>query len=160
MKTIDINSYMPGNAGILSNLYNKPFLMDGNYFGSIEGLLQGLRVKDIDTQKEVFAMYGIEAKRQGYSHPVKNDTFYYKGRPMNRYSDRYASIIAKAYEACFAQNEEFQMAIYETRNDTLIHTIGKDVKADTIWTNTEFLGTLSFLKLKYDVFLEKSYGSL
>lgn len=155
---IDIHSAMPGPAGVLSNLSHHPFIFEGVQFGSIEGLLQGLRFKDIESQFKVFAMHGIEAKRTGRSEPIKNDTMYYKGVPMSRFSDRYVGIVRDGYNHCFAQNEVFRKAIYDTRNEELTHSIGKNNPSDTIWTNDEFLRILYDLKTKYANRLTHEFG--
>lgn len=154
---IDIHSQFPGHAGNLSNLANHPFLLNGIYYGSMEGFLQSLRVKDVEMQKEVAAMHGIKAKMQGQYHIIKNDTMYYKGVPFNRFSTKYPQLVAEAYDKCFAQNESFQMSIYATRKHTLRHSIGKSDATQTILTENEFLGNLLGLKYKYADYLERNY---
>lgn len=154
---IDINSRSHGHAGNLSNLANHPFIMDGIYYGSMEGFIQHLRVKDTTVATEVAAMHGIKAKSQGKLHSIKNDTLYYKGQPFNRFSPKYSQLMAEAYDKCFAQNESFQISIYMTRNDTWIHSIGKSDATQTLLTENEFLGNLIGLKNRYAEYLEHNY---
>lgn len=146
MKQINIHSQLGGNAAILSNLYPKPFLMDGEFFGSIEGFLQGLRVKDISRQKEIFAKSGIDAKKVGRAFPIKNDTLYYRGKQFNRYSDYYQVLLKEAYLHCYYQCDIFKQAIKDTKDCEFIHSIGKDDMSQTILTNSEFINNLYSLR--------------
>lgn len=148
MNELDINSRMPGNAGILSNLHKHPFFLNDLYFGSIEGFLQGLRVQCPEFQKVVFGKHGIEAKRFGKVYPIKNQTLFYRGVAFNRHSEYYSNIVSSAYDACFDQNRSFQKAIFETKDMTYIHTVGKTDPFDTILTNDEFIGNLLRLRKK------------
>lgn len=131
--------------------------MDGIYYGSMEGFIQHLRVEDTIKAAEVAAMHGIKAKLQGKAYPIKANTLYYKGKPFNRFSPKYSKLIAEAYDKCFAQNESFQISIYSTRNDTLVHSIGKSDATQTLLTENEFLGNLIGLKIRYAEYLERSY---
>jgi predicted NAD-dependent protein-ADP-ribosyltransferase YbiA (DUF1768 family) len=154
---IDINSRSPGHAGNLSNLANHPFIMDGIYYGSMEGFIQHLRVEDTVKAAEVAAMHGIKAKSQGKVYPIKNNTLYYKGKPFNRFSPKYSHLLAEAYDKCFAQNESFQVSIYMTRNDQLCHSIGKSDAYKTLLTEEEFLFYLNLLKVQYSEYLKLNY---
>lgn len=160
MKILDINSRTKGMAGELSNLRNYPFIMGGIYYGSIEGFLQSLRVKDVEGQKEVAAMHGIQAKLTAKKNPIKGDTLYYKGEPMSRFSVKYTKLIAEAYDTCFAQNEGFQMAIYASREFELTHSIGKHDPTQTILTINEFIGNLLGLRYRYAEFLKTSFSHM
>lgn len=156
---IDINSRSPGHAGNLSNLANHPFIMNGIYYGSMEGFIQHLRVKDRKSAEDVAALHGIKAKSQGQFHPIKENTLYYKGVPFNRFSQMYVDLMIEAYNACFSQNESFQMSLYATRNDLLEHKIGKSDPYQTILTEAEFIGNLSGLLRRYSKYLETTYGN-
>ena len=123
-------------------------MMNGIYFGSLEGFLQGLRVKNPEYQKVVFQKHGIDAKRIGYRFPIKNQTLYYLGVVFNRHSTYYVELLERAFNECIKQNEIFRNALEETKDMELIHSIGKDDPNDTILTNAEFLGLLMDLRGK------------
>lgn len=160
MKQIDINSQSQYPADVLSNLYPKPFFMNGKFCGSIEGFLQGCRVKCPIEQEKVYGMSGIKAKSQGYKHPIKNDTLYHLGKPFNRHSAYYQSLLLGAYQKCFAQNEKFQKALYDTLDCELIHSIGKNDPNETILTNKEFISILRVLQKTHKIFLIDKFGTL
>lgn len=143
---LDIHSAMPGDAGILSNLHMKPFIMEGIFYGSIEGFLQSLRYQYSCEAEKVAMMCGVEAKMAGRAKSIKNDTLYYQGKPFNRHSVWYKKLLERAFTACFAQNESFQRSIFNTREMELVHSIGKDDPNETILTNSEFIKLLERLR--------------
>ncbi len=155
---LDINSNRPGAAGYLSNLTKKPFLMDGHFFASIEGFLQGLKAQDIEEQAQIFEMHGPFAKQVGRLYSVKNDTLYYIGKPFNRHSEFYQNLLRTAYTTCFSQNEKMQEYLYQTRHMTLTHKIGKSDPFDTILTEKEFITQLDNLRKDHALSLELLYG--
>jgi hypothetical protein len=157
---IDIHSQMPGIPGILSNLHPKAFIMNGLFYGSIEGFLQGLRCKDPVRQQEIFRLVGIQAKRTGYENPIKNNTLYYKGLPFDRHSDYYQKLLDKAFMCCFVQNDIFQKALYDSVGHELAHSIGKTDPNDTILTNQEFLSRLDKIRTKHFLFLENKFWKM
>ena len=153
MEDIEIHSQFPGISAVLSNLHRKPFLMKGTAFESIEGFLQGMRVKDVAVQKSIFLKHGIDAKKVGRLYPIKNQTLYWKGVPLNRHSDQYKVLCRNAFECCFAQNHDFRLALAKSIGYNLVHSIGKNDPFDTILTNDEFLGNLNYLRDKYSTVL-------
>lgn len=155
---IDIYFRLPGPAGQLSNLAHNPFIMDGLFFGSTEGFLQGLREKNPDIQKEIFELHGIEAKKAGGIRPIKGQTLYWQGKPFDRHSEFYQELLYRMYMHCFVQNEKYQKALYESLGKKLIHSIGKSDPFDTILTEDEFIGNLNKIRDKYSRYLELKYG--
>ncbi|AFL47710.1 hypothetical protein ZZ1p0215 [Acinetobacter phage ZZ1] len=155
---IDIYFRLSGPAGQLSNLTANPFIMDNMYFGSTEGFLQGLRESNPKRQKEIFAMHGIQAKTSGGIRPIKGQTLYWKGQPFNRHSDFYQELLKRGFMCCFAQNEKYQKALYDSLGKELKHSIGKTDPYDTILTIEEFVGNLTRIREKYAEFLIKKFG--
>lgn len=161
MKQIDINSQGQYPANVLSNLHCKPFMMDDEWFGSIEGLLQGCRIKHVIDQRQAFRLHGIAAKRIGAKYPIgKNQIMYYRGVKFNRHSEFYSKLLHRAFEKCFAQNDTFKDALAECKDFELIHSIGKTDPTDTILTNDEFIGILNMLREKYKTTLNERYAYL
>ncbi|CAH1068168.1 hypothetical protein HYQ09_gp186 [Acinetobacter phage vB_AbaM_Konradin] len=158
MDIVDIYFRLPGPAGQLSNLTQNPFIMDDMFFGSTEGFLQGLRESNPERQKEIFAMHGIPAKKAGRDCPIKNQTLYWQGKPFDRHSEFYQELLYKAYMHCFAQNVNYQEALYKTIGKTLKHSIGKSDPFDTILTEAEFIGILNRIRDEYTPYLELTYS--
>ncbi|AUM58419.1 hypothetical protein KNT81_gp061 [Proteus phage phiP4-3] len=141
---IDIHSRGPWPSCALSNFAEHPFKMDNRLFGSIEGFLQGLKIKDPKEQAEVFKLHGLKAKLAGPK--MKNDTMWYNGCPINRHSEAYKRLLVRAYIHMFNQNKSFRDALRATGDKTLVHTIGCENKFETILTNQEFCGILTSLR--------------
>ncbi len=141
------NKY-PSSA--LSNFAPHPFEMDGVKCSSMEGFLQSLKFKNPDMQEEVCKLVGFAAKKKGRN---KNwvDTLWWRGEPIDRFSDEYQELLDRAYEA-IAKNSGFRKALLASRDAVFTHSVGKRKKKDTILTVREFCGRLMRLRarVKYE----------
>jgi hypothetical protein len=107
--TIGIKGKAPFPGGALSNLAAHEFVLDGVHCGSMEGLLQSLKVKDPEAQVQMCALSGGEARGRGQRHIWNVDGFlYWRGEPIDRLSEAYQVLLDRAYEALFAQNAKFR----------------------------------------------------
>lgn len=80
---IDVWSKSPYPANVLSNLYPHAFEIDGVRCASMEGFLQALKYKDDETQKEICALSGKEAKERSISDWQETQTVYWKGSQLS-----------------------------------------------------------------------------
>ena len=143
------NKY-PCNA--LSNFAPHPFIIDEVECNSMEGFLQGLKFKNPEMQKEVCTLVGIAAKRKGAKKKWKQEgILWWKGEPIDRFSDDYQELLDKAFEA-LSKNTKFQKALLASMDAVLQHSIGKRKQKDTVLTIREFCGRLTLIreKLKND----------
>lgn len=143
------NKY-PCNA--LSNFAPHPFIIDEVGCNSMEGFLQGLKFKNPEMQKEVCTLVGYAAKRKGSKKNWKKDgILWWKGEPIDRFSDDYQELLDAAFEA-LSDNTKFQKALLASNDAVLQHSIGKRKQKDTVLTIREFCGRLTLIreKLKND----------
>ena len=137
-KAIDISSTSKFPAGYLSNFTPYSFTFREIEFISMEGLLQGLKFKDVEKQNKIFKLVGVRAKNKGKKGKwYLNQTLYWQGTPMKRDSEEYRTLVTEAFEA-LSQNTDFQKALMATGNKTLYHTMGKSDPTKTILTEKEF----------------------
>ncbi|MDO5465407.1 MAG: hypothetical protein Q4F40_10780 [Akkermansia sp.] len=146
---IDISSGMKDypQFAVLSNLGDKPFVMDGIEFKCLEGFLQALKTDDRERQMELCDMRGGMAKREGSKIEWKlKQTLYWQGRAYGRHTEEYRQLISRAFQTCYDQCELFRKALAATGRATLAHSIGKDDPTQTILTIDEFVGRLLRLR--------------
>lgn len=146
---LEVRSNFPWPSCGLSNFAKYPFTMDGEFFAGMEGFLQGCKVRNIEHQRKIFMLTGIEAMTAGRSFASKKDkgTLFFKGVPFSRYSERWQTLMRTAYFQCAIQNREFRIALRASKGKTLKHTMAKDyTKDETIITVDEFLGFLNEMR--------------
>lgn len=147
MMVFDINSRGIYPCNVLSNLYNNSFYLKGGiYIHSMEGFLQGLKVEDVVKQNEIFGMDGLQAKKLSSSLKTKQNVLYFQGRPFNRHSEFYSTLLKEAYLAMLFHNSNYRDALKATAGCILDHSIGKDNPEETILTKKEFLDILNYLR--------------
>lgn len=149
--TLDIHSRAPYPSNVLSNFYNHQFKIkvDGEIItiGSMESFMQVIKIEDVDLQKRVFSMSSIEARQ--YRTKIKNNTIWFLGKPVSRFSSNYEKIVKRAFEIMAKQNPYFIKALLDTKSLRLTHSIGKQSKDETILTEQEFVKILMWLRDKY-----------
>jgi len=128
----------------LSNLHHSPFYYQGFQCGSIEGVLQGIKFRNVSEQARVFALYGFNAKQQG--KPVKWEDLYIKDACLQRMSYMYEVFLNDLYYECFNQNPDRKQLLLDTHPHQLRHTIGHNNKSITVLTEKEFIFTLTTLR--------------
>ena len=134
--------YMNGGIGkALSNLFPYPFTLDGVECGSFEGFIQSTKQQDLEAQDLMATLSGYTAYKIGQ---MGNDwhetqTLWWRGVAYPRLSHEYHMLIARAYDACFDQNEDFRKSLRETGNAVLTHKIGNHDPTKTTLTEWEYI---------------------
>ena len=147
---MDIKSGKPYPSNALSNFAPHPFYFKGVLCNSMEGLLQSLKFKDPNMQKEICKYVGIKAKKAGSKKNWREkQVLYWQGYPIDRHSDGYQRLLDEAYEALFTQNEKAKKALLATGDANLTHNIGHTSKKETILTRSEFCSRL--MKIRKDL---------
>lgn len=144
-KAVDIWSTSSYPANVLSNLYPNAFEIDGVRCASMEGFLQSLKTEDIEIQKEICALSGKEAKEQSTSDWQTTQMVHWQGKPILRQSPEYRTLLHKAYQCLFEQNETFRIALLSTKDKRIYHTRGLCDPRKTILTEQEFCTMLKEL---------------
>lgn len=151
--TVDIYSKAEYPANQLSNFTFHRFVFDGVVCNSMEGFLQSLKYKNVDKQKEICLMTGIDAKKAGskkYLWKVRKRIFWL-GKAYGPFSDDLQRLIDDAYRACLEQSEEFRNALQAVGKNRITHSIGKNDSRKTILTEYHFVRRLEYLKLLYSL---------
>lgn len=129
-------------ASALSNFSPYTFTVDGIECASMEGFLQSLKYSNPDMQVHVCTLVGKKAKFKGKKKNwYRDQTLYWKGKPIPRKSDEYQALLDKAFNA-LAQNKKFQKALLASGQATLTHSMGKKDPRKTVLTTNEFCSRL------------------
>jgi predicted NAD-dependent protein-ADP-ribosyltransferase YbiA (DUF1768 family) len=132
-ETFDIRAKAPYPARELSNFAPHAFVFDGVACACMEGLLQSLKVADIDEQRRVCRLVGPHAQSFGRKHDWSiTGTLWWNGKA--------------AYGALFEQSEKFRDALAATGTAQLLHSLGKADPCETILTTEEFCTRLHRLR--------------
>lgn len=146
-KAINVWSSSKYPSDVLSNLANNGFVFDGIECLSMEGFLQSLKYKNPEEQKSICALTGKNAKAKTINDSWKLDQkVYWKGKTIDRLGPEFQSLIRRAYQALFEQNEVFRTALLLTKDKKIYHVNGKSDPRDTILTEKEFCDILHFLR--------------
>lgn len=145
-KAIDIWSKSPYPANVLSNLHPNAFEIDGVKCASMEGFLQSLKYEDVEVQKEICSLSGIEAKERSTSGWQTSQTVYWQGNSIRRPSRQFQDLIERSYFQLYQQNETFRKALLSTKGKNLYHTRGINNPCKTILTENEFCTILTKLR--------------
>jgi predicted NAD-dependent protein-ADP-ribosyltransferase YbiA (DUF1768 family) len=118
--TININN-KSGNwiEKILSNLYGSGFSLDGFYFRSIEGLLQGIGFPPEDPKRyRAFSLCGKEAER--LSAQTKDEyVWLLDGKKVPHGSAEHYKLMERAIRAKFEQNPSLMRVLILTGNKSI-----------------------------------------
>lgn len=149
-RAVDIWSRGKYPADVLSNLCSNGFRFDGMVCGSMEGLLQSLKQKDKDKQRQVCSMKGRNARKMTSTGWQTDQIVWWRGHAIDRQSPDYLDFISAAYQAMFDQSERFRAALMSTRGKRLFHSNGERDSYKTILTEDELCGILTRLRDDYD----------
>lgn len=149
--TLDIHSNGAYPSGVLSNLCSNSFRFDGMVCSSMEGFLQSLKYQDKDKQRQICQMKGGNARKRSINSWQTDQIVWWQGQPIDRQSDDYQTLLHRAYQALFEQNERFKAALMTTRGITLTHTTGETNPYKTILTASEFCQILTEIRNNYDL---------
>lgn len=135
---------------ILSNLCHNDFCFDDVQCGSMEGFLQSLKYQDVELQRKICLMGGMEAQEYSTSDWQKDQIVWWKGTAIDRQSEEYGQLVRRAYQAMFEQNEQFRTALMSTRGQKLFHSRGESNPFKTVLTENELCRILTDLRDNYD----------
>ncbi|QVW28355.1 hypothetical protein [Escherichia phage C6] len=149
MSELEIRSNFPWPSCALSNFAKWPFVMDGIQFGGLEGFLQGCKVKNVEQQRRIFGMSGLDAQKAGraYARAQDRGTLFWLGTPFSRYSEAWKELYESAYFEAALQNKGFRDALQSTKGKVLKHSMASHLtECDTILTEKEFIDILNKLR--------------
>lgn len=144
----DIGSENEDVFGKLSNFTSFAFEIDNVKCMSMEGFLQSLKFEDIETQEQICALKGFDAKRKGSARNLywkAKKGLWWRGIFFPRDSQEYQELLNRAYAELF-KNEDFKRCLKETGDAIFTHKIGKRDIFETVLTEEEFCVRLQNLK--------------
>jgi predicted NAD-dependent protein-ADP-ribosyltransferase YbiA (DUF1768 family) len=138
---MDITEGSP--AAELSNFTPRTFTFRGLLANSMEGLLQGLKFRDSEKQKQVMLLVGKAAKFKGKKQRWWLDqTLFWQGSEIKRDSEEFQLLLDEAFAALFTQNEGARATLLATGTAIITHTMGKQDPLTTVLTEQEFVSRL------------------
>lgn len=145
---IDIDWRVDDQFRILSNLAEKPFGFDYEHVGSIEAVLQSLKVQDATEQAIFWTKPPFWCMKMGRKIPWQQTRLlWWKGVPMDRDGEEYQIFLDRLYAACYAASKPFRDGLIASGDKELMHTIGTIDQEFTILTQEEFLSRLLTLRM-------------
>lgn len=152
MKKIDLGITKQGIGRKLSNFYLYPFVLDDVQCSSMETFIQCLKYPNFDTQLKMASMAkSFDAYKEGQRTGngwKDTQTIWWRENPIQRGSERYYLLMARAYDACYDQNIKFREALLSSEFDVLTHDIGKHDQTQTLLTVSEYLHNMYRLRSK------------
>jgi len=141
-------------SAVLSNLFPIEFNFRGKKVASIEGVLQGIKYKDKQTQNLILNYSGLSAHKTRAANTQKpwfiTNTLYWQGKAIDRNSEEYQEFLDELYVSALT-NPIYRQSLIATDENYLLHHIGRD--SETVLTRFEYeerLNTLrEFAKILY-----------
>ncbi len=125
---INVTSKHPDEAiRTIGNFADTPFVLDGQYYQSVESFWQGLKATDPVERRRIAMLSGAEAKSDSFI-PSYSATLLYDGKVVTVGTWHHWQLMKRACEAKFQQNEYAKAALLSTGNRPLVHEVQNDSK--------------------------------
>lgn len=142
MTMIEIGGHTKHPAGKkLSNFYERPFVFDGVKCGGFEGIVQAFKCPDVQKQREICALSGVDAKRAGreFDNWKEKQQLNWNGDTFGRCSRGYTLLVTRVYDEIFNQDRSLREALLSLGDAQIWHSIGKPDMRETTLTEVEML---------------------
>lgn len=127
-------------AARLSNFTKRQFIFEDVPCNSLEGFLQSLKVRELEEQRRICLLVGMEAKKAGQTIVRRDERWlYWNDDPLPRDGREYFELLTNVYDAAYNQDPTFREDLLATGTEELRHMVGKSDPARTILTEAEFL---------------------
>lgn len=124
---------------VLSNLFPYEFTFRGKELSSIESFFQGIKFKDINMQNYIFKYSGLDSNNIKVASDFnwkEKGIIYWQGTAIMRDSQEYDDLIDELYISAI-QNPLYRNVLKNCEKE-IIHSIGENEKAETVFTRYEF----------------------
>lgn len=139
-KWINVGYKIKGSLSkLLSNLYPYEFDFRKFHLRSIESFFQAIKFNNPAIQQMVFVYSGTDAYhiQMASSYNWKETGYiYWQGQAIKRDSEEYDLLVDEVYISAL-QNPLYRQAVKNTTKP-IIHSIGKLLKSETVFTRYEF----------------------
>lgn len=146
---MDILSNSPNDiARALSNLHGNHFIFRDYEIASMEALLQSLKMADAARQRATWGLIGQKARNSGQSYKWQSQDFklFWQGKAMIRFDKPYQLFLNEAYMSLFMTNQPLLIKLVSTKDEAITHSIGKNHQKETVLTESEFVGRLTWIR--------------
>jgi len=156
MNKINVSSGSKDITGrILSNLFRASFTLDGFYFESAEGLIQGIKFSpESPLRWRAFILSGLEAKKISQKAEGKY-VWLLDGRKVEFGSPEHAKLVERAIRTKFEQNKIMICALLATRDRIITHEIGEEENPNTSLRKEVFCKILTDIRSEAKQKIEK-----
>lgn len=139
---------------MLSNFTERPFVLDGKSYASVEAFYQGLKWPDAAKRAEVSVLTGKEAKYASRGSP-KSETFEYNGTTIKFGSREHHELVKTAIRESLEQNPAMLKEFVETHPRPLMHRTGRRENPNSAFPGSVFTRILTEIRAE---FVERGLG--
>ena len=129
----------------LSNFAERPFILDGKRYYSVEAWYQGLKWPEAKKRSEIAKLAGAKAKQAGKGAPP-SDHFLYGGTEYKFGSEEHHALVKKAIRASLEQSPEIARIFTLTHPRPIVHDTGREEKASTALPGSKFARILEEIR--------------
>lgn len=132
---------------LLSNFVERPFMMDGKRYSSVEAFYQGLKWPDSAKREEIAGLSGKVAKYAARGAP-KSENFEYDGHTYRFGSEEHHQLIKRAIRASLEQNPAILQQFLTTQPRPIVHHTGRPENPHSSFPGLVFTRILMELRLE------------
>jgi hypothetical protein len=134
----------------LSNFTYRSFIFCDVACAGLEGILQALKCKDFEIQKEICLLSGRDAKRRGLELDdwKESQLLWWDGFSFERSGREYFSLVTDIYDAAYAQDDSFRTDLLAIGYEDICHSIGSSHMQYTVLTEVEMIYQLNRLRIR------------
>jgi Bacteriophage protein GP30.3 len=133
---------------LLSNFAERPFVIDGKHYASVEAFYQGLKWPDPAKRAEIASLYGKAAKSAARGAP-RSETFEYEGDTYRFGSGEHHRLIKRAIHASLDQNKDILKQFVATHPRPIEHKTGRPENLNSAFPGTVFTRILTELRAEF-----------
>lgn len=137
-----------GIGKLLSNFAERPFVMDGKRYASVEAFYQGLKWNDSAKRAEVAGLSGKDAKYSARGAP-RAETFEYDGDTYRFGSAEHHKLVQRAMRESLEQNPEIRDQFMATYPRPIEHKTGRPESPRSSFPGSTFTRILTELRAEF-----------
>lgn len=137
------HAHQPLNQAIFI-FHTQPFRLDGVWCSSLESFFQSLKCPDVIQQRIVCHLSRKKAARVGQRLTgwKRHHMLHWNGTFCHRSSEHYQHLIARAYDARFAEDDALQQLLTDLDTHDLWLSINRSRLRDTPLTEAELIAQI------------------
>jgi predicted NAD-dependent protein-ADP-ribosyltransferase YbiA (DUF1768 family) len=133
---------------LLSNFAERPFVMDGARYASVEAFYQGLKWPELAKRAKIAGLCGKEAKYSARGAP-KAETFEYEEKTYRFGGEEHHQLIKRAIRESLEQNPAIRDQFMETHPRPIEHKTGRPENPNSSFPGCIFTRILTELRVEF-----------